>query len=71
MAEARVQPEACGDLNIRCQGLDGRTPGEHATQARASSDPAHPQEKTMSTNYVARDNFGMYADSSAGPGPAL
>lgn len=25
----------------------------------------------MTTNYVARDNFGMYANSSAGPGPAL
>jgi hypothetical protein len=25
----------------------------------------------MTTNYVTRDNFGMYADSSAGPGPAL
>ena len=43
MAEARVQPEACGDLNIRCQGLDGRTHGEHAIQARASSDPAGQQ----------------------------
>lgn len=25
----------------------------------------------MTTNYVTRDNFGMYADSSTGPGPAL
>jgi hypothetical protein len=25
----------------------------------------------MTTNYVTRDNFGIYADSSAGPGPAL
>jgi len=25
----------------------------------------------MSTNYVTRDNFGMYANSSEGPGPAL
>ena len=25
----------------------------------------------MSTNYVTRDNFGMYANSSSGPGPAL
>ena len=25
----------------------------------------------MQTNYVARDNFGMYADSKTGPGPAL
>jgi sporulation protein YlmC with PRC-barrel domain len=25
----------------------------------------------MHTNYVTRDNFGMYADSSTGPGPAL
>jgi hypothetical protein len=25
----------------------------------------------METNYVTRDNFGMYANSSAGPGPAL
>jgi sporulation protein YlmC with PRC-barrel domain len=25
----------------------------------------------MKTNYVTRDNFGMYADSSQGPGPAL
>ena len=25
----------------------------------------------MSTNYVTRDNFGMYANSSQGPGPAL
>ena len=23
------------------------------------------------TNYVTRDNFGMYADSSSGPGSAL
>jgi hypothetical protein len=26
---------------------------------------------TMQTNYVTRDNFGMYANSAAGPGPAL
>ncbi len=25
----------------------------------------------MTTNYVTRDNFGMYARSSDGPGPAL
>ncbi|OYV02386.1 MAG: photosystem reaction center subunit H [Burkholderiales bacterium PBB5] len=25
----------------------------------------------MTTNYVTRDNFGMYANSSDGPGPAL
>ena len=25
----------------------------------------------MSTNYVSRDNYGMYADSASGPGPAL
>jgi sporulation protein YlmC with PRC-barrel domain len=25
----------------------------------------------MTTNYVARDNFGMYANASEGPGPAL
>ena len=25
----------------------------------------------MDTNYVTRDNFGMYADSTSGPGPAL
>jgi len=25
----------------------------------------------MNTNYVTRDNFGMYANSNAGPGPAL
>ena len=25
----------------------------------------------MQTNYVTRDNFGMYADTNAGPGPAL
>jgi sporulation protein YlmC with PRC-barrel domain len=25
----------------------------------------------MQTNYVTRDNFGMYANSAAGPGPAL
>ncbi|MDP3820918.1 MAG: PRC-barrel domain-containing protein [Burkholderiales bacterium] len=25
----------------------------------------------METNYVTRDKFGMYADSSEGPGPAL
>ena len=25
----------------------------------------------MDTNYVTRDNFGMYADSGNGPGPAL
>ena len=25
----------------------------------------------MNTNYVTRDNFGMYAISSQGPGPAL
>jgi len=25
----------------------------------------------METNYVTRDNFGMYADGSSGPGPAL
>lgn len=25
----------------------------------------------MQTNYVTRDNFGMYADSASGPGPAL
>ncbi|MBA4341778.1 MAG: photosystem reaction center subunit H [Methylibium sp.] len=25
----------------------------------------------MHTNYVTRDNFGMYADSASGPGPAL
>ena len=25
----------------------------------------------MSTNYVTRDNFGMYANSNSGPGPAL
>ena len=25
----------------------------------------------METNYVTRDNFGMYASSSSGPGPAL
>lgn len=25
----------------------------------------------MKTNYVTRDNFGMYADSDSGPGPAL
>ena len=25
----------------------------------------------MGTNYVTRDNFGMYANASEGPGPAL
>lgn len=25
----------------------------------------------MTTNYVTRDNFGMYANTNAGPGPAL
>lgn len=25
----------------------------------------------MGTNYITRDNFGMYAGSSAGPGPSL
>lgn len=25
----------------------------------------------MTTNYVTRDNFGMYASTSEGPGPAL
>lgn len=25
----------------------------------------------METNYVTRDNFGMYANSAEGPGPAL
>lgn len=25
----------------------------------------------METNYVTRDNFGMYADRDSGPGPAL
>lgn len=25
----------------------------------------------MNTNYVTRDNFGMYANSDSGPGPAL
>ena len=25
----------------------------------------------MRANYVTRDNFGMYADSASGPGPAL
>ena len=25
----------------------------------------------MDTNYVTRDNFGMYANSASGPGPAL
>ncbi len=25
----------------------------------------------MVTNYITRDNFGMYANSSEGPGPAL
>jgi hypothetical protein len=25
----------------------------------------------MTVNYVTRDNFGMYADNQAGPGPAL
>ena len=25
----------------------------------------------MSTNYVTRDNFGMYANTSDGPGPEL
>ena len=25
----------------------------------------------METNYVTRDNFGMYAHSDSGPGPAL
>lgn len=25
----------------------------------------------MQTNYVTRDNFGMYADSASGPGPTL
>jgi sporulation protein YlmC with PRC-barrel domain len=25
----------------------------------------------METNYVTRDNFGMYANSASGPGPAL
>jgi sporulation protein YlmC with PRC-barrel domain len=25
----------------------------------------------MDTNYITRDNFGMYANSSSGPGPAL
>ena len=25
----------------------------------------------MTTNYVTRDNFGMYANSSTGPGPSL
>ena len=25
----------------------------------------------METNYITRDNFGMYANGVAGPGPAL
>ncbi len=25
----------------------------------------------MSTNYLSRDNFGMYANAAGGPGPAL
>jgi len=29
------------------------------------------KENMMSTNYVTRDNFGMYANASEGPGPAL
>jgi sporulation protein YlmC with PRC-barrel domain len=29
------------------------------------------QGENMTTNYVTRDNFGMYANSSEGPGPAL
>ena len=29
------------------------------------------QGTNMNVNYVTRDNFGMYANSSEGPGPAL
>jgi sporulation protein YlmC with PRC-barrel domain len=29
------------------------------------------QGNNMTNNYIARDNFGMYAQSSDGPGPAL
>jgi hypothetical protein len=29
------------------------------------------QGKSLQTNYVTRDNFGMYALSTGGPGPAL
>jgi sporulation protein YlmC with PRC-barrel domain len=28
-------------------------------------------EQTMQTNYVMRDKYGMYANSSNGPGPAM
>jgi sporulation protein YlmC with PRC-barrel domain len=43
------------------------------SQRERSSSPMHRhlKEKTMSTNYVSRDNFGMYAGDGAGPGPAL
>jgi hypothetical protein len=27
--------------------------------------------KPMKTDYISRDNFGMYAHTDAGPGPAL
>jgi hypothetical protein len=34
--------------------------------------PVYPIEgKTMLTNYITRDNFGMYANTASGPGPAL
>jgi sporulation protein YlmC with PRC-barrel domain len=33
--------------------------------------PRTTQGNIMTTNYVTRDNFGMYANSSEGPGPAL
>jgi hypothetical protein len=29
------------------------------------------QGPIMETNYITRDNFGMYANSGSGPGPAL
>jgi sporulation protein YlmC with PRC-barrel domain len=40
-------------------------------QPAGGSPPLKAQGIPMSTNYVSRDNFGMYARSNEGPGPAL
>jgi sporulation protein YlmC with PRC-barrel domain len=51
-------------VSVQAGDAAASAPGRHRRINQA-------QGAIMDTNYVTRDNFGMYANSATGPGPAL
>jgi hypothetical protein len=66
-------------LHASREGDASRGQDGHAACALNAQSPEPPgdnahrkfQENSVTTNNITRDNFGMHADGSSGPGPAL